>query len=373
MLRLFVLIAFGHSLAEGAFLGSESLEGKSHLVQIGRGGIAKLILARREKPLSEQINNPTISDQTPGNVAKHFGPTRQDATPREKYAFIYGCHDNLEVVFGKNAEFWYTDWKLWLGAAIWLAVWIKWLKYGWAELYWVQALFTFGINIVILHHLQYAETVKWGMLVVCTLLCIQACFQSFMWSKAELASDISAIKEETLQVETMYLDLALPMEQVCVVFIAQLCVSWFYLTYILANFDIDRVNYTFWVVAYLTMQMTMIFCRGADSALGKAFPSHDVYQLLVDSDRITVELATAGKPFRISRASLFLRGATGFFCNAVLREILAYTIPLMLMSFADPMDFVVYCVGVNFICTVDDTKDRTYIVKYHEEDKKVDV
>merc|ERR1719199_1663254 len=125
----------------------------------------------------------------------------------------------------------------------------------------------------------------------------------------------------------------------------------------------------------------MIFCRGADSVLGKAFPSHDVYQLLVDCKKITLELKDAdgslatprkdsGKPFRISFLNLLMRGVTGFFCNAILREILAYTIPLMLMSFADPMDFVVYCVGVNFICTVDDTKDRTYVVKYDEEADK---
>merc|ERR1719498_2351999 len=99
-------------------------------------------------------------------------------------------------VFGKNTEHWYMDWKLWLGAGIWFAVWTKWLLLGYNEHFWVQFVFTFGINIVILHHLQYALTVKWGMLTVCSLLCAQAIFQSYMWSKTELSDDIAKEKEE---------------------------------------------------------------------------------------------------------------------------------------------------------------------------------
>lgn len=397
MQKVFVLLAWGSPLAEGAFLGSDSMKTKTTMMQVGHKGIAKLILSRREEPepLPEHIANPKISKQVPDWVGRHFGPIPSNASPQEKYPFIFGCHDALESIFAKRAESWFMDWKLWLGAAIWLGVWYKWLKYGHGEIFYVQAVFTFGINIVILHHLQYAETVKWGMLLICSLLCVQACFQSYMWSKSELAGDAAELaadatggevlpcqssktmylEQGNFECETMYLDLALPIEQVCVLFMAQLCVSWFYMTYILANFDIDSVNYTFWMVAYLTMQMTMIFCRGADSALGKAFPSHDVYNLWVNCDQISFQLLEAGdavsprrKAFKISRANVLFRGVAGFFCNAILREILAYTIPLMLMSFADPMDFVVYCIGVNFICTVDDTKDRTYKKIYDDQD-----
>lgn len=280
-------------------------------------------------------------------------------------------------MFGKYADYWYQDWKLWVGGAIWFAVWGKWLKFGYEEHFWVQAIFAFGINIVILHHLQYAVTVKMGMAHVCALLTAQASFQSYMWSKSELTSVAATSKRQSVlseavtqgefQCETMYLDFALPVDQVCVLFAAQCCISWFYMTYILANFNIETVNYTFWVVAYLAMQMTMIFCRGGDSALGKAFPSHDVYNLWMDANNIMFHSKDSDKePFRVSRANIFLRGVTGFFCNSVLREILAYTIPLMLMSFTEPMDFVVYCVGVNFICTIDDTKDKPYTVVYHD-------
>lgn len=376
-----VHLALWSHCAEGAFLGTapEHAATQMRLVQVGKSGSASFVGAQPEERDGEEHDEVGGSGR---NVVNHGKLARQmakqnSAPVEEKYPFLYDCHDRLAIVFGKYAVYWYQDWKLWVGSAIWFAVWGKWLKFGYEEHFWVQAIFAFGINILILHHLQYAVTVKMAMAHVCALLTAQASFQSYMWSKSELTSVRATSKrqsvlsqevtEEEFQCETMYLDFALPVDQVCVLFAAQCCISWFYMTYILANFNIETVNYTFWVVAYLAMQMTMIFCRGGDSALGKAFPSHDVFVLWMDANNIMFRLKDSDKPpFSVGRANIFLRGVTGFFCNSVLREILAYTIPLMLMSFTEPMDFVVYCVGVNFICTIDDTKDRTYTIVYQD-------
>merc|ERR1719506_2042051 len=108
----------------------------------------------------------------------------------------------------------------------------------------------------------------------------------------------------------------------------------------------------------------MIFNRGSDSVLGNPFPTYDVYRLVVNAEKMTLRLKDSDdEPFKISKANIVMRGAMGFFCNAILREIMAYTIPLMLMGFAEPMDFVVYCVGVNFICTLDDMSERTFLLE----------
>merc|ERR1719375_2111986 len=114
--------------------------------------------------------------------------------------------------------------------------------------------------------------------------------------------------------------------------------------------------------------MTMIFCRGEESALGQPFPCHEVWRLVTNAGRIKVQQKweddkdgeRLGEAVNISRVDLFMRGILGFWVNAICREIMAYTIPLMLMGFEQPMDFVVYCVGVNFICTLDDMKDKTF-------------
>merc|ERR1711865_766273 len=81
------------------------------------------------------------------------------------------------------------------------------------------------------------------------------------------------------------------------------------------------------------------------------------FQLLDGNDE---KQKPVGEKFQISKANIIMRGITGFFCNAILRDIMAYTIPLMLMGFSEPMGFVVYCVGVNFICTLDDMSERKY-------------
>merc|ERR1719486_486423 len=124
--------------------------------------------------------------------------------------------------------------------------------------------------------------------------------------------------------------------------------------------------------------MTMIFNRGDDSVLGKPFPCHEVYRLATDSGKIKVhevdENGAAIKgvvPFRISKADLFMRGIFGYWVNAILREIMAFTIPLMLMGFEEPMDFVVYCVGVNFICTLDDMSKKEFDMSDRKDEESV--
>merc|ERR1719161_2270632 len=118
----------------------------------------------------------------------------------------------------------------------------------------------------------------------------------------------------------------------------------------------------------------MIFNRGADSVLGNAFPIADVLWIIrtTSSARwslVDKESGQKGEQFDLSKANIITRGAMGFFCNSILRDIMAYTIPLMLMGFSEPMDFVVYCVGVNFICTLDDMTERKYAMTALKEDE----
>jgi len=220
-----------------------------------------------------------------------------------------------------------------------------------------------------------------GMVVVGSLLTTQ-CFAQNYLCQLQLrqnghpeSSDESDDSLTEFDCDTLYLDLGLPVEQIVILFVAQCGVWWFYMTSILESFRFDLVNYTFWLIAYLAMQMTMIFNRGADSVLGQPFPNADVLWIIQSSSNkadeggwwaLLDENGAKGEKFQISKANAIMRGLLGFFCNCILREIMAYTIPLMLMGFSEPMDFVVYCVGVNFICTLDDMHSRRYALKAKE-------
>merc|ERR1711939_578219 len=142
---------------------------------------------------------------------------------------------------------------------------------------------------------------KVGMFGVCALLTAQAVLQAFIWFRAEKRDKVD---ENEFVCDTLYLDLALPNLQIGVLFVAQFCIWWFYLTSILGNFDFGQVNYWFWLVAYLTMQMTMIFNRGSDSVLGNPFPTYDVYRLIVNAEKMTLKLKDSDdEPFKISKAN----------------------------------------------------------------------
>jgi len=283
---------------------------------------------------------------------------RRPDTKRPKYPVITKWHKRLEMVFGKIADVWWMDWKLWIGFVLWVVMTTKWIvQHQDQETYIERGLHSFGVNVMILHVLQYSSTIKTGMLGVNAMLAVQTLCHTAIW--------YTPAKGEEFEADTLYLDMLLPVEQIVVLFIAQFCVWWFYMTSILNNFELAHANYAFWLVAFLSMQMTMIFSRGGDSVLGNPFPVPDVCRMVKDAGTLTFVLKDDDQaaPFTLSRANLLMRGLTGFCCNSILRDIMSYTIPLMLMGFSEPMDFVVYCVGVNFICTLDDMTSRTYCLK----------
>jgi hypothetical protein len=342
-----LLALFEANVAEGYFLSSVHQ----------RSGAILVSKAHVDSPLAAEPDHPPLVKE-------------KEYHSNAKYPVIEQCHLKLAIVFGKNSEYWWHDWKLWVGLTLWLAVWTKWIMHGYVEVYLERAAFAFGINIIILHYLQYTSSILSGMIGVCSLLIAQSLFESYIW----FASEPHEEDDADFICDTLYLDFGLPVEQVVVLFVAQFGVWWFYMTSILGNFDFEHVNYLFWLWAYLVMQMTMIFNRGADSVLGQPFPNADVLWIIQSSSNkadeggwwaLLDENGAKGEKFQISKANAIMRGLLGFFCNCILREIMAYTIPLMLMGFSEPMDFVVYCVGVNFICTLDDMSERTYVMSSH--------
>lgn len=58
--------------------------------------------------------------------------------------------------------------------------------------------------------------------------------------------------------------------------------------------------------------------------------------------------------------------------NSVLRGYLAFTVPLLLIHFSDPLDFIVYAVGVNFISQIDNITPKRYTIETLDETRVPD-
>jgi len=385
-LLVFIVALSGSPVADAHFLASSRVMERESLFKFVEpvletvddkleDGAKKANALEKDIKKTASENSQNSSGESDNNMAKAgeaykprtehaFEKRHREHTEAPKYPIIFACHANLARVFAKYTETWWHDWKLWVGFIFWCAVSAKWFIHGYNEVYYQRGLHAFGVNIIILHILQYSSSTLTGMLWICMGLIGQTLFWSYWGYEANAADH----EMDEFVCNTLYLDLGLPIEQITVLFVAQVGVWWFYMTSILGNFDFSKVNYLFWVWAYLVMQITMIFNRGPDSVLGEIFPMCDVQRIMNMANQAEFQLLDGndekqkpvGEKFQISKANIIMRGITGFFCNAILRDIMAYTIPLMLMGFSEPMDFVVYCVGVNFICTLDDMSERKY-------------
>jgi hypothetical protein len=339
----------GRSQSSKEFGSLQQLAPSSQLALIEKLS-ERLSKAEAELAKVENRNSPDYEYQvgeSPKKFAKELDKTvrdeRQDSGRKKvKYPVINLLHKQLKKVFGDHKDLWYHDWKLWVGTLCWLSVWVRLLtadtkvKREEDVDFVTRLMFTFGINIVVLHCLQYASSVPRGLMMCAAMLVGQALFQSAVWWPIE--GDLG----EEFDCETVYMDMNVPAIQIFVLFLGQISVWWFYFTSITANFNLSEVNYFFWLVAFIVMQLTMIFNRGDDSVLGNSFPIHEWWGMVKRANEIRFEEELddpkngAGELISIGRANLMMRGVLGFFCNTVLREIMAYTIPLMLMVSLSP-------------------------------------
>lgn len=406
-----------------------------------------------------------------------------------KYKILYFLHVEIKKVFAYPVSAWWKDWKLWIGSMLWISVWFHgFVKPNMsADRHFVSSFcYAFGINIIVLHLLMYAENPQRGMEFVVIALSLQAMLGTVRELKAiksavtlvldnvsyealvelphhevckaikskvsetildfsgqqtlyiefkpgcgprldpettvmveavfdhrlgpktqELpkseafkerlqlavntipdilevsnglasvehveveASGDNCIKRKEYNCDSMYMDMTLPLMQIVVLFIAQIGVWWFYFSSILWNLDLNKINYCFWMASFVIMQVTMIFNRGDDSVLGRPFPIVEWCTMIANRHRSITMALPHGEhpPVAVHFGGLIARGIMGYLTNTILREIMAFTIPLMLCSFTEPMDFVVYCVGVNFICTVDDMGQNKDFVVHTDEDR----
>jgi len=277
--------------------------------------------------------------------------------PIEQSLFLSAIDADLSWMLNRQENRpWYADWKLWLGLGMWLTVWAKWIKYGYTGSFNWKLMYTFGLNLGILHAIQYNG--QEGLVVVMIGLILQTIGTTFIWWK-----EGSVLKTGGFEATSVYQDLSATITQIITVFIGQMFLIIFYLSSIFETLQPEKMSFIFWGASFCCLQMAAFFNRGTDSYLGTTWNTSvwcSIVKHAKDTEFTCKRFRGGESRITVSTPDLVLRGVFGFIVNNVFRDILAFTIPILLCRFTDPLNFVVYCVGVNFIVTLDDMSPKHF-------------
>jgi len=252
----------------------------------------------------------------------------------------------------------YADWKLWIGFILWFGVIFKWVRYGYRAVYWVKAVYTLGMNLMLLSFVQHFGTT--GIYLCSGPILLQTAISTWLFWKP---SDI--LRSGVFSSMNIYEDIGGPGLQVVFLFLGQLSLLLMYFCALFRAADTTTRNYNFWVVSYLAIQMSAFFNRGANSQLGQVWNGSLWLAILQNARQVSFSYSAFGGKethFRVSRWEMVGRGFAGVIVNNMFREALAFTVPIMLMFLSDPFEFVGSCLALNFIVTLDDMEAKEYKV-----------
>lgn len=166
--------------------------------------------------------------------------------------------------------------------------------------------------------------------------------------------------EITIQIDSVYESVSSRFPQVVMVFITQTCLllSWWYSSYV--RYETNKVCYGFWFLAYL-VQMSGIFCRGQDSAIGRSWKIQR-WKGIRDINQ-QIEYKCQGDWHSMSDFHMLCREIMGAAVNTLYRDLIAFLTPLVLMQCKDSSDFVQNCFAVAFITQLDDMTDGKLVYR----------
>mmetsp|Transcript_123824 Transcript_123824/g.219460 ORF Transcript_123824/g.219460 Transcript_123824/m.219460 type:complete len:359 (+) Transcript_123824:94-1170(+) len=263
---------------------------------------------------------------------------------------------------------WYSDWKIWCGLAGYVMVWFKWLCYGYERKYHIKGVFVFSVNLLILHLVEFYQYTGFVMMLLMITV------QNLMSAKV-FYRDVDLMERQMFIADCIYSAVSYPLLQACFVFLGQLLFIGFYF-YTLWNGledikETGKSNYFFWMAGYIAVQMTLYFNRGKDSQIGTVMDVSSSIYILKNIRQLRFSWTTftgqKSPVFKITRAHWSVRCFMNFVANMLIRDLIAYTVPVLLMSFQRPLNCVIYSVAVNFIATMDDVGDMAYDLTWHDD------
>lgn len=271
-----------------------------------------------------------------------------------------------------NGGAWYSDWKLWAGAVMYVTVWSKWLAFGmeWRAFgmdfsFAAQAIHCFGADLLILHYLQFFGTAG-GLEALVGFIIVQALATAIV---SHRPSDL--VKAGTFVSTSSYSNFAGSFLQASWHFLGQLIFMLFYFYSLYKNYaKIDgQAEYLFWFAGYFAVQMTLYYSRGADSQLGGLMDVPAYIYIFKNIQELEFSTELHGEmsgPFQLQKLQFYMRCFYAFAINLLARDLIGFSVPILLMSFHDPINCVIYSIAVNFIVTMDDSSEVVYQVAKQE-------
>lgn len=250
---------------------------------------------------------------------------------------------------------WYLDWKLYVGFAMWGGTWVRRIVVGLEKTFWARNMFVFGLDLICLHGVQYHGAA--GVVAGLALVGVQNILLIFF-----LNIPANVVKKGQFEATCVYADIGSLLAQSLVVFLAQLFAMLFYLFGLMHGCLNRKIDYPFWMVAFL-FQIAAFFNRGKDSQVGDGWivsqwreisECAEQYAFVEDKD------GKPGTPFRVSQSNMRIRGFFGFLVNSFFRDIVCFSLPLLLMNSVDALNFVKDIVAVAFITNVDNMSEKVF-------------
>eukprot|EP00931_Biecheleriopsis_adriatica_P058440 TRINITY_DN34788_c0_g1_i2.p1 TRINITY_DN34788_c0_g1~~TRINITY_DN34788_c0_g1_i2.p1 ORF type:complete len:333 (-),score=49.34 TRINITY_DN34788_c0_g1_i2:74-973(-) len=282
-------------------------------------------------------------------------------------------HDTMDSIKGMFAAAfgaegggaWYMDWKLWVGVVTYASVWSRWLVLGMDYSFVSKAIHCFGADLVILHFLQYFGAAG-GLEVLFCFIGMQAIGTAVLFYRP---TDL--LKTGKFVSVSSYSNFAGSFLQATWHFAGQLIFMAFYFYSLYKNYgDTDGAEYLFWFAGYVSVQMTLYYNRGADSQLGQLWDVSGhvyIYQNIQQLEFSTELYGQKVEPFQLSKMEFIVRSLYGFLINMLVRDLIGFSVPILLMAFHDPMNCVIYSIAVNFIVSMDDSSEVDFKVTKKEE------
>lgn len=270
-------------------------------------------------------------------------------------------HEFLQTILESNSQ---LDWK-WLGVFLWAMAWLYWAGLLWGHgreldervshvaYKWLMVL---GLDLAILAAYQHTE---WWLFVVIFFVALNGVFtkqvfkrnytrsESYQFTAMSVFEDIS--QQGNLLMPSAYL----VGQNGCILFVV-------YASLPTAG-QVD-VCYLFWLMSIIVVQICGIFGKkGASSQLGCTWNMENDYHFLQIAGDDTVEWRKKnGDTWPVWQLKtvrswqLRMRCKIGFFVNTILRDLLAFLIPILLLQSNGASDFLQNAFFIGFITVLDD-------------------
>eukprot|EP00928_Gymnodinium_smaydae_P099129 TRINITY_DN9379_c0_g1_i1.p1 TRINITY_DN9379_c0_g1~~TRINITY_DN9379_c0_g1_i1.p1 ORF type:complete len:350 (-),score=57.89 TRINITY_DN9379_c0_g1_i1:169-1218(-) len=244
-------------------------------------------------------------------------------------------------ILGMDTTIWYKDYKLWVGGSVYIFIWGYDLLYVVPSLYWIRWATVLSVDLVCLHSVQFYGLM--GLFIPLGMAVLQGILIIYETYQRQEHNERAVLQMQGFSAGNVYQDLNDVLSRSVTIFSV--------VGFAETKFEGEH-SLVYWVCSIVAVQMAAMLGRRGDSALGRYWWAHLWTMLLNRNEELTY--TCHGKKFTKTNAEIWFRCGMSFIVNAILRDFISFTTPLLMMDAGNPLDFVKDCLAVVYISTLDD-------------------